>query len=164
MYFLFEKGCVLCLVKTAFNLSKWFESYIHVWWNEFLSKKFANFIQGPFSVNVRLPLANHIRHFCYTRQTTGITPLKSCVLWCWLLHPPVKVYICWCQVGKCQYQLAHWYVPTSIMSCERWVMGDEKRCEKVLCCEVLQSLIVCGHADEVWDGTRCRAGANGLWC
>ena len=43
-------------------------------------------------------------------------------------------------------------------------MGDEKRCEKVLCCEVLQSLIVCGHADEVWDGTRCRAGANGLWC
>ena len=43
-------------------------------------------------------------------------------------------------------------------------MGDEKRCEKVLCCEVLQSLIVCGHADEVWDGTRCRADANGLWC
>ena len=28
---------------------------------------------------------------------------------------------------------------------------------------MLQSLIVCGHADEVWDGTRCRAGANVLW-
>ena len=43
-------------------------------------------------------------------------------------------------------------------------MGDEKRCEKVLCCEVLKSLIVCGHADEVWDGTGCRECTSSLWC
>ena len=41
-------------------------------------------------------------------------------------------------------------------------MGDEKHCEKVLCCEVLHSLIVCGHADELWDGTRYMQTAWGV--
>ena len=48
MHFLDEKRCVLCSVKTAFSLSKWFNSY------------------GEF------PLANktfHIRHFRNARQT-----------------------------------------------------------------------------------------------
>ena len=94
--------CIFCLRKNVCFV--WWKLH-SIWVNSsrvtcmmkwIFCQKLVSFIPGPFSVNVRLPLTNHIRHFCYTRQTTGITPLKSCVLWCWLVHPPVKVYICWC--------------------------------------------------------------------
>ena len=57
------------LVKTAFTLSKWFKSY----GEKNFTQKIGKFYLRPFSVNVRLPLANktfHIRHFRYGSPTT----------------------------------------------------------------------------------------------